>query len=140
MGDNWFSNFEPFDISLEYDGLSFDTPESFYQSMKVIEYGERAKFQNMTPGEAKRYGREVDKRKDWENVKISVMRYALEYKFALGTSWYVKLDDTKGEIVEWNNWHDNFWGNCACSKCSEIDGQNWLGKLLMTIRDGEEFF
>ena len=38
-------------------------------------------------------------------------------------------------IEEGNYWHDNFWGNCYCKKCIEIEGINKLGKLVMEIRD-----
>lgn len=38
-------------------------------------------------------------------------------------------------IEEIVSWHDNFWGNCTCVKCENIEGQNWLGKLLMKVRD-----
>ena len=37
-------------------------------------------------------------------------------------------------IVEGNHWHDNFWGNCSCSRCDRLVGQNHLGKILMLIR------
>jgi len=43
------------------------------------------------------------------------------------------LDTGSQELVEGNVWHDNFWGNCTCSKCPE-PGENHLGKLLMKIR------
>jgi predicted NAD-dependent protein-ADP-ribosyltransferase YbiA (DUF1768 family) len=39
------------------------------------------------------------------------------------------------ELVEGNYWHDNYWGNCLCPKCTHIEGQNHLGKLLMKIRE-----
>ena len=46
-----------------------------------------------------------------------------------------KLLETGDEgIVEWNNWHDNIWGDCICLKCEDIVGTNHLGKLLMRIR------
>ena len=46
-----------------------------------------------------------------------------------------KLDMTGlEEIVEGNYWHDNYWGNCTCDKCKNIEGQNKLGKILMKIR------
>lgn len=41
------------------------------------------------------------------------------------------------EIVEWNRWHDNFWGCCVCPRCAEKDlkSGNYLGKILMKVRD-----
>ena len=142
---NWFSNFKPFETPMEYDGMVFESPETFYQSMKSLDHEVRATFQHMTAGQSKRAGRKLDVRKDWEDGKVFVMQYALYYKFTEGTEWRKRLDETDGEIVEWNNWHDNSWGDCICPKCEDIDGRNLLGRLLMEIRDGKividrEFF
>ena len=38
-------------------------------------------------------------------------------------------------LIEGNHWHDNRWGDCTCERCSAKEGQNWLGKILMEIRD-----
>lgn len=141
---NWFSNFEPFETPMEYDGMVFETPEAFYQCMKTTDPTLRRHFQDMTPSQSKRAGRNLKIRDDWENIKVGVMLHALKYKFAEGTEWRKKLDETEGEIVEWTNWHDNVWGDCICEKCEDKIGRNLLGKLLMQIRDGEpldnEFF
>jgi predicted NAD-dependent protein-ADP-ribosyltransferase YbiA (DUF1768 family) len=47
---------------------------------------------------------------------------------------FVVLAMTEGEIVESNNWHDNYWGDCTCLRCYRI-GENHLGKILMRLRD-----
>ena len=68
---------------------------------------------------------------DWEiEESLKVMRYALEYKFAPETSWGKKLKNYNGEIVEWNNWGDKFWGRCIFTG----EGENWLGKILTEIK------
>jgi hypothetical protein len=43
---------------------------------------------------------------------------------------------TEGLIIETNNWHDNWWGDCICGqpKCAE-KGKNHLGKIITSIRD-----
>ena len=38
-------------------------------------------------------------------------------------------------LIEGNHWHDNRWGKCTCEKCQSKEAQNWLGKILMEIRD-----
>lgn len=59
------------------------------------------------------------------------MEYALRRKFARGTTWHKKLMDTgTEEIVENNNWGDQFWGFDVV----ENKGENHLGKILMHIR------
>jgi ribA/ribD-fused uncharacterized protein len=142
---NWFSNFEPFETPMDYDGIVSKTPEAFYQSMKTKDRYLRSVVGEMSAAKSKRAGRKLIIRDDWENIKVGVMMMALRHKFAEGTEWRKRLDETEGEIVEWNNWHDNIWGDCVCINCLLTEGKNLLGKLLMGIRDGEtvidkEFF
>jgi len=133
---NWFSNFLPFEESMKYQGLIFTTPEHFYQAMKTKDFDQRHHISlARTAAIAKQRGRSVTLRPDWEEIKQDVMMYALRYKFDYGTSWSRKLMTTeKDDIVEWNYWHDNIWGDCTCRKCQNIPGQNLLGKLLMQLR------
>jgi len=132
---NWISNFLQFDHPLKYQGMVFHTVEHFYQAMKSHSLDYRQKVASAkTPGAAKRLGKSADLRPDWHDIKVDVMLYALTYKFAPDTTWGKKLLKTSGSIVEWNYWHDNFWGNCRCNRCKNIHGENWLGGLLMTIR------
>ena len=49
------------------------------------------------------------------------------------SSWRSSVPATS-ELVEKNNWHDNFWGDCTCLRCYRI-GENHLGKLWMELRD-----
>ena len=137
MGDFEFSNFLVLDKPIVKDGIAMETLEHAYQGLKTVIPEERAKvFKAATPGKAKRLGSKVTLREDWAEIKVKVMDCLLKIKFAEGNEWRVRLDATKGsELVEWNWWHDNFWGDCECSKCEGIDGQNMLGRLLMKIRD-----
>ena len=137
MGRVWFSNFLPFDEPMLYQGMEFKTPEHFYQAMKSKDIGYRQKIAAAaTPAEAKRLGRNtsISIRGDWNDIKIKVMRYALEYKFKKGTTWYKRLLETAQPLVEHNTWHDNFWGHCTCDKCKPREKRNTLGCLLMEIR------
>lgn len=136
---NWFSNMLECDEPIvDDDGLSHKTVETYYQAGKCIRMKDRVAISQMEPHAAKKFARKVEMRPDWSLGRLTVMRQALEKKFAPGTTWRIKLDASKGEIVETNNWHDNFWGNCICSRCKAGTGQNHLGKMLMEIRDGKE--
>jgi ribA/ribD-fused uncharacterized protein len=85
----------------------------------------------MKPGEAKRLGRSDGIRKDWESVKLSIMKELVTIKFSdkfLG-KW---LLDTKNEYLqEGNMWYDTFWG----VDLRTGQGQNNLGKILMEVRE-----
>jgi ribA/ribD-fused uncharacterized protein len=91
-----------------------------------------------TPAAAKKMAAKVDLVEDWEKVKESVMWTALRWKFQKGSKWGDILASTYNvELIEWNNWHDNYWGWCVCHRCSTKEGlmpQNKLGHLLMEQR------
>jgi len=88
-----------------------------------------------SPNIAKWLGKKVQIREDWEEVKVGIMTELVFLKFEQNSKLIDKLLDT-GEtyLEEGNYWHDNFWGNCYCSRCLDIPGCNMLGTILMEIR------
>jgi len=130
---NPLSNF--YKAECVYEGLVYRNSEAAFQAAKVLDNETRKKFQNLNPSEAKRLGRNVTLRKDWEEVKYQVMLDVLHSKFQdttlrnllLETGDDILIEDTMG-------WHDNIWGDCLCPKCKNITGKNLLGKALMEVR------
>jgi ribA/ribD-fused uncharacterized protein len=134
-GKNYFlSNYAPARVKL--NGLEFPTVEHAYQAAKTLEAGVREKIRGAsTPGLAKKMGRKLDKRPDWPEVKVEVMRDLILQKFAQHPDLQKRLLATgDAELVEGNTWHDNFWGDCHCPRCAASPGQNRLGVLLMEVR------
>jgi ribA/ribD-fused uncharacterized protein len=130
---NWFSNRYPFDKPLAKSGLLYETVEHYYAAHKTTNGDIRAKIAAMRyPLQAKKYAQKIKIRSDWDEIKNSIMFEALSWKFAPETSWYKKLILTNYDIVEWNNWHDNYWGICVCGKCT--GGLNQLGRMIMKFR------
>lgn len=125
---NWFSNMEPDPIVI--DDITYPAVENYYQGMKSGHPKILKLFSELSPSQSKKEGRRLKLRENWEQIKFDVMEKALRIKFAPGTSWYTKLMETEGEIVEWNNWGDRIWG-----KTLDEEGENHLGKILMKIRD-----
>lgn len=129
---NWLSNFYPCEV--EYEGIIYPTVEHFYVAMKTTDPDLRKEISDIeTPGKVKRFGRKLNIRENWEDIKISVMDYALKIKF--NNPYFKKLliETENEEIVEGNLWHDNFWGSCYCDGCQD-KGRNILGKLIMKVR------
>lgn len=127
----FLSNFDT-TYPIVVNGEGWKTVEHFYQAMKNenLEYQEKVK-KAKTPSEAKRYGNNVPLRDDWDDIKIDVMRIALEAKFAKGTEAADRLACTGIDyLIEYAPWGDSFWGMYRDSKGSLI-GENHLGKLLM---------
>lgn len=129
----FLSNF--YESEIEFEGITYPTNEHFFQAMKTLDLDERRRIANaLTPGQAKRMGRRVTLRPDWEEVKEDVMFLGLCLKFADDqlADWLLETGDE--ELVEGTTWHDNEWGNCTCQKCKNVPGKNKLGKLLMKVR------
>ena len=130
----FLSNFYP---SLIFDGnIWFPTVEHYFQAAKTTNMEEYISIAFIeTPGKAKRFGKKVTLRPDWEEVKDQVMLDALRKKFEIPALREKLLATGDEELVEGNTWHDNTWGNCSCERCKNIEGQNKLGKLLMQVRE-----
>jgi len=123
----FLSNFHPSLVLL--DGALYPTVEHAYQAAKTLDYETRKRIRLMEkPGGAKRVGREVALRPNWEEIKLDIMLNLLRQKF-LDTSLRELLSETTGDLVEENHWGDTFWGVCRGV------GQNNLGYLLMQVRE-----
>lgn len=129
----FLSNFFP--SSILYEGIVYPTNEHFFQAMKTLDQEERKKIAAAdTPGKAKRLGRHVQLRADWEQIKVDVMRTGLMLKFTDAELAQKLIDTGDEELIEGNWWHDNTWGSCFCSDCINKPGRNLLGMLLMELR------
>lgn len=131
QGDySFLSNFAFCKNEVEYDGDRYPTAEHAYQAAKTLDWKVRMIFLKLTSAQAKRLGRNLQQRKDWESIKFNVMKEILRSKFTRNLEFKQKLIDTKDqELVEGNTWGDKVWGAC------NGEGLNMLGKLLMEIRN-----
>lgn len=125
-GKHYFlSNF--FSADVEYDGVRFENNEAAFQAQKQPERAHE--FASLPPNEAKRLGRRVKLRPDWESVKQRVMEGVVRAKFEQHPKLREQLIRTGDiELVEGNNWGDTYWGVCFGK------GRNELGKILMKVR------
>lgn len=130
----FLSNYHP--CTVIYEGIAYPSVEHAFQAAKTLDMTKRLEIANLpSPGAAKRVGRKIDLRPDWEEVKEKVMEDCLRMKFAGSTELTLKLVATEGHfLIEGTTWHDQCWGICTCEKCGG-NGENRLGKLLMKIRD-----
>lgn len=89
-----------------------------------------------SPGHAKRLGKRVKLRPDWDEVKVPIMRKILASKFSEGSELAAKLVATHpAQLVEGNTWGDAWWGCTQPTPGGAWIGSNHLGILLMQRRD-----
>jgi ribA/ribD-fused uncharacterized protein len=129
----FLSNF--YRAHVEYEGLTFWSVEAAFQAAKTLDPKERERFTGLSPAEAKREGRRVRLRPDWEKVKIEVMKDLIRQKFKDEKLRKLLIETGSRPIVEENYWHDNFWGSCICPRCQGVPGKNVLGRILEEVRD-----
>lgn len=129
-GDYRFlSNFYPCEV--EYEGIVYPSVENAFQAAKTLNNAERLQFTNVKPGIAKRLGRKVALRHDWEKVKVDIMKELLRKKFSQEHLKSKLLETGDRELEEGNRWNDRFWGICPPGSGM---GKNILGRLIMEIR------
>ena len=126
----FLSNF--YECPIYYNKLVFCNAEAAFQAQKVINEKDQYKFINLNASQARKLGKTVQLRKDWEEIKDNVMYEIVKRKFTVNKELQQKLIDTKDEeLVEGNWWHDTYWG--IDSKTGI--GKNKLGKILMKVRE-----
>lgn len=130
QGEHRFlSNFWPSPMLIE--GLLYGSVEHAYQAMKTIVPLQRAYIaSSSSPGIAKRRGRVVEIRADWEEVKVQTMQDLVRVKFTNPELAALLLATGDAPLKEGNRWNDTFWGVNLRTGL----GQNILGQILMDVR------
>lgn len=135
-GDYGFlSNF--FVSPFPYGRIAWPTVEHAFQAHKTLDPAARAAIASLpTAREAKKAGRALDLRPDWEQIRKQVMLDLLIAKFRHYPKLARRLAETGGQpLVEGNAWHDQYWGSCNCGQpACQQPGLNYLGQLLMAVR------
>lgn len=124
----FLSNYSASPFRIDY--VLFPTMEHYFQANKADNQNDYLHIAYApTPGEAKRLGRKIQLRPDWEKIKDNVMLTGLHKKFTDPELRSLLLATGDEELVEGNYWGDTYWGVCNGV------GQNKLGKLLMQVRE-----
>lgn len=126
----FLSNFYP--VKVTWLGFKFPTSENAYQASKSCDEFDHARFLDISPSSAKRLGQSINIRKDWDDVKISIMTNILRIKFEDPALREMLLNTGNAGLYELNTWDDRFWGIIEVS--GMYYGENHLGKALMQVR------
>lgn len=125
----FLSNFYP--CQVEFESIIYPSSEHAYMAAKTVDVSVRKTILNIeTPGKVKQFGKTIELRSNWNNLRLHFMDLIVKSKFS-NSDLMEMLDETKGyELIEGNTWGDKFWGQSPLGV-----GRNELGKLLMSIRD-----
>ena len=119
-----------YDCDVIVDGLLYSNSEAAFHAQKCTLREEQYQFMRLNPAEAKRLGRRVKLRSDWELIKSQMMYAVVKAKFQQNPLLKKKLLDTgKATLIEGNTWGDRYWGQV------NGEGKNMLGKILMRVRE-----
>lgn len=123
----FLSNFYPCEV--KYRKRVYPSAEHAFQAMKTLDPDMRRRIAALaTAQDAKKAGRDLTLRSDWEDIKLEEMASILRVKFADPVLRNHLLETAPAELIEGNWWGDTFWGVC------DGRGENHLGKLLMELR------
>lgn len=130
------SNFAPSPLVMSCRFTSeprrYITVEHYFQASKAATLANHEFIARQpTPRDAKRAGRRVELRADWEEVKVDVMRSGLLRKFT-SEPWRSALLRTDDRLIVEESRYDIEWG--ARRTSVGWDGANRLGLLLMEVR------
>ena len=124
----FLSNFYP--KPFKWRGKTWPSSEHAYQAAKAKDKDDAELIrQASTPGKAKRLGRKIKIREDWEDTKVKIMYSILKAKFKDPELRAMLKDTGKAKLIEGNTWGDRVWG------VYNGQGKNYLGKLLMKVRN-----
>lgn len=111
--------------------------ESAYQSFKTTDPGLRVHICSMTGYQSKKFVHRSDfvVRDDWKDISIQVMTGVVKNKFMQNPDLLQMLhrvDDSL--LVEYNYWHDCWFGHCTCLKCKDKVKHDNLGLILRNLK------
>jgi ribA/ribD-fused uncharacterized protein len=125
----FLSNFYP--AKVVFEGELYPAVEHAYVAAKTLDKEMRRQIAAIVKAsDVKRFGRKIELRPDWDDVKLSIMEELVRQKFTNNPELKQKLLATDDwTIEEGNYWNDTFWGVCRGR------GQNHLGKIITKVRN-----
>ena len=114
----------------EWEGMTWVTAEHAFQAAKTEHMDVRARIQAApTPSAARKLGRQIQLRSQWDKMRVGFMREIVRAKFTQSALLSQAVIATyPAHLEEGNTWNDKFWGVCKGK------GKNMLGTILMDIR------
>lgn len=125
-----FSNFAPYPIRL--DSKTWPTSEHYFQAQKFEDAAHREAIRKEpSPMKAAQMGRSRKNplRRDWESVKVAIMRQAVLAKFTQHENLRSLLLSTGDAKLIEHTTNDSYWADGG-----DGSGKNMLDQILMEVR------
>jgi ribA/ribD-fused uncharacterized protein len=126
-----FSNF--FRASIRLKGKMWPTSEHYFQTQKFAGTKQEEEVRKAnSPSLAARLGRsrKLPLRREWESVKVAIMREAVLSKFTQHDDLRELLLGTGDAKLVEHTENDDYWGDGG-----DGSGKNMLGIILMEVRE-----
>lgn len=121
---NWYS------CSFTWNGYTWANSEQALMSAKSFDKNYHKKIKKATnPADAKRLGRSVKLRPDWDQVKFNIMVEILLAKFSQNPELKKILLETEDQVIH-EDCNDPWWGGGP----NYPGGRDYLGKALCSVR------
>jgi len=121
-----------YSCKVEYNGCVYPCAETAFQVAKCANPSDEDLFLTnygyVNGFMARKIGRSVKLRNDWEKQKPWIMLDIIRAKFSEPSLRAALLATGNERLVEENTWGDRYWGVC------NGEGQNMLGRILMHVR------
>ena len=121
------------------NGIGIRTSEALYQACRFPHLPDlqRLIIEQRSPMTAKMKSKPYrqDSRRDWNRVRVNVMRWCLRVKLAQNWDAFSELlSDTGARPIVEHSRKDDFWGAMPADEQTLV-GVNALGRLLMELRE-----
>jgi len=120
-----------------YNNIQYQTAEHAFQAAKAANQADHDFIaSSVNPAEAKRRGRRINRRPDFEESKIGIMAIIVYSKVTQHPDVRQTLMDTGSALlIEGNWWGDKLWGMVKNTQTGFWEGENLLGRTLELTRD-----
>lgn len=143
----FLSNFAQISQPLQLWDQLWRTSEHAYQAGKASSPSDLRWIRDApTAREAQRRGQAIELRPDWDEIKRATMLQVVFTKFSRPELRNQLVATGNAKLVEGNSWGDDYWGAVPDTKTPEgqlwvcpggtyLAGRNWLGRILMSVRE-----
>lgn len=104
---------------------------SAFVASKCKNENDKRAFTRLNAIKAKKKNKSINKREDWDDVKINVMKEIQRAKFTQNPELKDKLLKIDGTIENHVMYNDTFWSKTLVNN----KGKNMLGEILMELRN-----